>query len=44
MKPASETLVTWSGTPRIPSGGVLAVERDVWVELMSQIKQGVYDL
>lgn len=27
-----------------PEGGFLAVERDVWAALVSQIKLGVYDL
>ncbi|MEU8803058.1 DUF397 domain-containing protein [Spirillospora sp. NPDC048819] len=27
-----------------PEGGVLALERDMWSALMSQIKRGVYDL
>ncbi|MFG2091423.1 MULTISPECIES: DUF397 domain-containing protein [unclassified Spirillospora] len=27
-----------------PEGGVLALERDMWSALMSQIKRGAYDL
>ncbi|GAA1779889.1 DUF397 domain-containing protein [Actinomadura chokoriensis] len=27
-----------------PDGGVLAIERDAWAVLVSQIKQGAYDL
>lgn len=27
-----------------PEGGILTLERDVWAAMVSQIKQGAYDL